>query len=59
MTKAGFSVPEFCHGVGIGRSKVYELMTAGAIRFVTIGRRRIITDSPAEFLARVADAGRA
>ncbi len=59
VAKAGYSVPEFCYGTGIGRSKAYELMGDGLIRFVTVGRRRIITDSPAEFLARVADAGRA
>ncbi len=32
-------------------------MTAGLIRFVTVGRRRIITDSPADFLARLAGNG--
>lgn len=57
ITKAGYSVPEFCYGAGIGRSKAYELMTAGLIRFVTVGRRRIITDSPADFLARLAGNG--
>lgn len=54
IEKAGYSVPEFCYGAGIGRSKAYELMGDGLIRFVTVGRRRIITDSPADFLARVA-----
>jgi hypothetical protein len=57
IIKAGYSVPEFCYGAGIGRSKAYELMTAGLIRFVTVGRRRIITDSPADFLARLAGNG--
>ncbi|MCW2246217.1 hypothetical protein M2352_001808 [Azospirillum fermentarium] len=54
VAKAGYSVPEFCYGAGIGRSKAYELMGDGLIRFVTVGRRRIITDSPADFLARLA-----
>lgn len=54
IAKAGYSVPEFCYGAGIGRSKAYELMGNGLIRFVTVGRRRIITDSPADFLARLA-----
>lgn len=54
IPKAGYSVPEFCYGAGIGRSKVYELMNAGLVSFVTVGRRRIITTAPADFLARLA-----
>lgn len=30
------------------------VMGAGTFRFVTVGRRRIITDSPADFLACLA-----
>lgn len=54
IVKAGWSVPEFCFGAGIGRSKAYEMMNAGLVSFVIIGRRRIITTSPADFLARAA-----
>ncbi len=54
ITKAGYSVPEFCFGAGIGRTKAYELMSNGVIRFVTVGRRRIITTAPADFLAGLA-----
>lgn len=52
--KAGFSVSEFCFGAGIGRSKVYDLMKEGQVAFVTVGRRRIITTPPADFLAALA-----
>lgn len=54
VQKAGFSVTEFCFGAGIGRSKAYDLMKENRIRFVTVGRRRIITTSPADFLAGLA-----
>lgn len=55
VQKAGFSVSEFCFGTGIGRTKAYSLMKEKRIRFVTIGRRRIVVTSPAEFLAGLAD----
>ncbi len=54
VQKAGFSVSEFCFGAGIGRSKAYDLMKERQIAFVTVGRRRIITTSPADFLAALA-----
>lgn len=54
VQKAGFSVSEFCFGAGIGRSKAYDLMKEKRISFVTVGRRRIITTSPADFLAGMA-----
>jgi hypothetical protein len=37
--------------LGIGRSKVFELWKSGALKSVTIGRRRFSTDNQiAEFL---------
>lgn len=56
VPKAGYSVSEFCNAVSIGRSKLYELMGEGKVQSVTLGRRRIITESPTDFLTRLAKA---
>lgn len=37
-----YSVDEFCHLVGIGRSSFYQLMNSGALRTVLIRGRRLI-----------------
>ena len=37
-----YSVDEFCHLVGIGRSSFYQLMNSGALRTVFIRGRRLI-----------------
>jgi excisionase family DNA binding protein len=42
------SVPEAAGALGIGRSLLYELLAAGEIASVSIGRRRLI---PADALA--------
>jgi len=34
-----FDVPEACRRLAIGRTKLYEEMAAGRLRWVTIGRR--------------------
>jgi excisionase family DNA binding protein len=36
------TVPEACQAVGLGRSKLYELITEGRLRTMTIGRRRLV-----------------
>jgi excisionase family DNA binding protein len=36
------SVPDAAHVLGIGRSLLYELLAAGEITSVSIGRRRLI-----------------
>jgi hypothetical protein len=46
--KRGYSPVEFCERYPIGRSKLYELMRAGAIGAVKIGTRTIIPDGEAE-----------
>ena len=53
IPKTGHSVPEFCHSTSIGRSKLYEFMKLGLVKYVKAGRRTIITDDPADFLARL------
>ncbi|MBF6285409.1 helix-turn-helix transcriptional regulator [Nocardia cyriacigeorgica] len=38
-------IPEACAALGIGRSYLYELMGAGRIRSVKVGRRRLVPES--------------
>lgn len=45
--KLAFTIAEACHAVGIGRSKLYELIGRGRIETRKIGSRTII---PAESL---------
>jgi excisionase family DNA binding protein len=35
-------IPEACRLTGLGRSKLYELLSTGEIRSITVGRRRLI-----------------
>jgi hypothetical protein len=35
-------IGEFCALAGIGRSRVYELLGAGEIESITLGKRRLI-----------------
>jgi excisionase family DNA binding protein len=42
MEKLGLSVDEAAEVIGIGRSVLYALVTAGEIESVKIGRRRVI-----------------
>lgn len=54
VEKVGYTVPEWCHAAGLSRSTLYELIADGKVQSVSVGRRRIITTTPAEFLASVA-----
>lgn len=36
------SIPEAGQALGLGRSKIYDLIGAGVLETVTIGRRRLI-----------------
>lgn len=36
------SIPDAAKALGLGRSKVYELMNAGKLETVTIGKRRLV-----------------
>ena len=50
-TKLLLTVPEAAECLGLGRSKVYQLMTSGQLRSVSIGRaRRIPVDAIAALL---------
>ncbi|MEM9611663.1 MAG: helix-turn-helix domain-containing protein [Actinomycetota bacterium] len=37
-----YSVPDAAKLLGIGRSQLYELMTAGRVQYVKLGTRRLI-----------------
>jgi hypothetical protein len=53
-TKAGWSIPSWCADTDISRSKTYQLLSAGVIQSVKVGRSRIIVTSPADFLGSLA-----
>jgi excisionase family DNA binding protein len=36
------SVSEACQAIGIGKTKLYELIGSGQLRTTTIGRRRLV-----------------
>lgn len=54
--QAGWRVNEWCEQVGVGRTKAYELMEAGAVKYVHLGRRRLILISPSDFLSSLVKA---
>jgi excisionase family DNA binding protein len=42
VTRSAFSVVDFARNLGISRSSVYKLLSAGRIRSFKIGARRLI-----------------
>jgi len=52
--KVGWRVNEWADAVGICRASVYNLLADGHIRSVKSGSARIITTSPAAYLASLA-----
>jgi excisionase family DNA binding protein len=55
MDKLLFTPIEAGHALGLGRTKVYELMAAGTLASVKIGTaRRIPREALTEFVARLA-----
>ncbi len=55
-TKAGWSVEEFVNATSICRTNVFSFIKSGQIKSVNVGRRRVITTPPGEFLASLAEA---
>jgi hypothetical protein len=51
-SKVGWRISEFAHDTGLSRAYVYNLLAAGALQSAKVGTARVITTSPAEFLAR-------
>ena len=56
-SKIAFSIDEFCHWAGIGRSLVYKEIERGRLRTKKIGRRTIITTSAAKIWLESLDDG--
>ena len=53
-----FRVSEFCEAVGVGKTRAFELMAAGAVESVKIGASRRITRRSVEnWLARLPRTG--
>jgi excisionase family DNA binding protein len=49
------SIVDTATRIGIGRSKVYDLLNAGKLKSIKIGRRRLVTrDSQRELLSSLA-----
>jgi hypothetical protein len=52
--KAGWRVKEWTIACGLSRAHVYNLLKRGALDSVKDGKARIITTSPAHYLASLA-----
>ena len=48
--KLAFTIPEACHAIGIGRSKLYELIAQGRVETRKIGKRTLIPKGSLEAL---------
>ena len=46
------NIRDFCVATRLGRTMVQKLINEGQIRSVKLGSRRLIVDTPAEFLQR-------
>lgn len=57
IPQAGFPVVAWCRSAGICRAHHYALPDEFKPKWVKIGKRRIITEPPAEWLARMAARG--
>lgn len=55
--QAGYSIADFIKQVGISRATIYLLPEDARPAGVKIGRRFIITESPAAWLTRMQDRG--
>lgn len=45
-TKQGWTIEQYSHDTGIGRTTIYELIKGGDIAVVKIGSRTIVTTPP-------------
>lgn len=48
LNKVAYSITEFCELYGVGRSTAYNEMKKGRLRYVHVGRRRLIPRDAAE-----------
>lgn len=56
IPRAGFSIPIWCCAVGISRASFYNLPGHQKPKTARVGRRCIVIEPPADFLARIAEA---
>lgn len=59
IPKAGFSIDEYCAAISYCRATYYNLPPELRPRSIKIGKRRIIVEPPAEYLARLSAAQQA
>jgi hypothetical protein len=52
--RAGWSIPAFCASCDFSRASYYNLPDDLRPRSIKLGKRHIIIESPAEYLARLA-----
>lgn len=50
--RAAWKIPEWCRALSISRSTLYALPPEKQPASQTIGRRRVITESPRDYLKR-------
>jgi hypothetical protein len=54
LEPAGFNISKWCPLAGISRARFYTLPPELTPRTVQIGKRRIVIESPREYLHRIA-----
>ena len=52
--RAGWSIPVWCEACDFSRATYYNLPQSRRPRSIKIGKRHIVIEPPAEFLARLA-----
>jgi len=54
--RAGWSIPSYCAACGFSRATFYNLTDEQRPRSLKLGKRHIIIEPPADYLARLAAA---
>jgi len=54
--RAGWSIPSYCAACGFSRATFYNLTDEQRPRSLKLGKRHIIIEPPADYLARLATA---
>jgi hypothetical protein len=52
-TRAGWTIDDFAAATGISRSMIYALPAERQPKSLKFGRRRVIVEQPADYLARL------